>query len=192
MVMTDIDFNEPSVGRVNSSKVALEIRNSGIGGCINCVSPETGIGTRSEGGTGIIGVTKSKFGTGVFGDAQNTEGGTGVIGKSKSWIGVYGESETSAGIVGVARTWVGVHGASNQKGGHGVFGEAQHPEGGTGVTGKSKSWIGVYGESETSAGIVGVARTWVGVHGASYPKRWTWRIWRGSTCRRRNRCNRNK
>jgi hypothetical protein len=155
--MADIDFNKPSVGSMDSNKVALTIRNRGIGGCLNCVSPETGIGAQAEGGTGIMGITRFKFGTGVFGEAQHPEGGTGVTGKSKSWIGVYGESETAAGVVGVAKTWVGVHGASTQKGGHGVFGEAQHPEGGSGVIGKSKNWVGVYGESDTKIGIWGKA-----------------------------------
>jgi hypothetical protein len=37
--MADIDFNEPSVGTVNSTRVALEIKNNGSGGCLKCITP---------------------------------------------------------------------------------------------------------------------------------------------------------
>jgi hypothetical protein len=157
--MVDIDFNEPSVGSVNSTKVALEIRNRRNGGCIKCLSPETTFGVQAEGGTGIVGITKSQFGRGVVGEAQHSDGGTGVVGISKSWVGVSGQAETGAGVLGITNTWVGVHGASTEKGGHGVFGEAQHSEGGAGVVGTSKNWVGVYGQSDTKIGIWGKAPT---------------------------------
>lgn len=183
--MVDIDFNEPSLGKVNSNtKIALEVRNSGKGGGIKSLSPDTGFGLWAEGATGVVGKSEiwvgvhgqsngvldqnivgvgvlgsstNVGGIGVLGEAQHQQGGAGVMGHSKTWIGVYGESDTSAGVVGVAKTWVGVHGASTQKGGHGVFGESQHAEGGAGVIGTSKNWVGVYGESETKIGIWGRA-----------------------------------
>lgn len=162
MLLTDIDFDEPSVGEVNSSKVALEVKNKGNGGCIKCA-------------------TQGQSAISIWGETTHDKGGAGIVGISKNWIGVYGESKTSvavqgkgtqkgsigvwgetpadgggAGVVGINNAaWLGVHGIARGEGGHGVWGETTHDKGGAGVIGTSKNWIGVHGESQTSIGIYG-------------------------------------
>ena len=162
LLLTDIDFDEPSIGQVNSSKVALEVKNKGNGGCIKCT-------------------TQGQSAISIWGETTHDRGGAGVIGISKNWIGVYGESKTSvavrgkgtqkgsigvwgetpadgggAGVVGINNAaWLGVHGIARGEGGHGVLGETTHDRGGAGVIGISKNWIGVYGESKTSVAVQG-------------------------------------
>ena len=64
--MTNINFDEPSTGNVNSDdKRALDIKNTGGGGGMLCESP----------GTGVIG--KSTSSEGVRGESERT---TGVVG----------------------------------------------------------------------------------------------------------------
>jgi hypothetical protein len=181
--MTDIDFNEPSVGQVNSTKVALEIKNKGSGGCLKCISPDTSngwvavwgetnkaagvVGLNKSSWVGVHGICTEKGGHGVFGEVQHAEGGAGVIGTSKSWIGTYGESNTSTGVYGKSNSWLGVYGACTGAGGHGVYGQVLHPQGGAGVIGTSINWVGVYGESNTSTGVYGKGNSWIGVQGES-------------------------
>jgi len=124
--MTNINFNESSVGQVNSPNVALEIKNIGKGGCLKCITPGT----------------------------------------SNRWVAVWGETDLAAAVVGVNHgAWLGVHGISTAAGGHGVFGEVQHAQGGAGVVGKSVNWIGVHGTSKNSVGVFGASDTWAGVWG---------------------------
>ena len=189
--MADIDFNQPSVGQVNSTKVALEIKNNGSGGCLKCISPGTSnswvaVWGETASAAGVVGLNKSSWvgvhgistgvgGHGVIGEVQHTEGGAGVIGTSKSWIGTYGESNTSTGVYGKSNTWAG------------VWGESQTA---AGVVGLNKSsWVGVHGIStgvgghgvigevqhtEGGAGVIGKSIKWIGVYGESQKGHGVW------------------
>lgn len=116
--MVDIDFNEPSEGQVNSTRVALEIKNNGSGGCLKCITPGTSnrwvaVWGETESAAAVVGLNKSSWvgvhgictgagGHGVIGEVQHAQGGAGVIGTSINWVGVYGESKTKIGVWGKA------------------------------------------------------------------------------------------
>ena len=71
--MTNINFDEPSVGQVNA--------------------PEHTAASKV--------LAQGKAAIGVFGETTSNDGGAGVVGVSKKWIGVYGETTDAQGHAGV-------------------------------------------------------------------------------------------
>lgn len=115
--MTNINFNEPSVGEVTvNQKAGLTVRNKGadngwglLGESINSVGVAgastnwVGVWGKSDTQPGVLGWTSSNGTAGVLGEAKAADGGgTGVWGKSDKWVGVFGESKSKVGILGRA------------------------------------------------------------------------------------------
>ena len=74
LIMTNINFDEPSVGNVTANdEIALEVTNNGNG----------------PNAVGVKGVTQDS---------------SGVWGTSKKWIGVHGKSDTFVGVKGEGKS----------------------------------------------------------------------------------------
>ena len=110
--MTNINFDEQSVGQVNAPEHTAALKVLAQGKAAIGIIGET---TSNDSGAGVVGVSKKWIGVygettdaqghaGVRGEAKHPEGGAGVIGKSINWVGVFGESETKIGIMGRAPT----------------------------------------------------------------------------------------
>jgi hypothetical protein len=130
---------------------------------------------------GVIGLTTSPSGTGVYGGgtkAANAPAGTGSIGvrgETANGIGVQGRSfGNGAGVFGTSTAGEGVHGDNNSDTlaavagialnlngtGAGVFGESKGK--GAGVAGVNKApggAVGIFGESESREGVFGISRS---------------------------------
>ncbi len=107
---------------------------------------------------GLVGVSASTAGRGVFGEATATSGATvGVAGQADSvgGDGVLGAATAATG------TTNGIHGTSNSTSGRGVYGQALAASGiALGVYGRSESssGYGVYGYATAASGVTyGVA-----------------------------------
>jgi hypothetical protein len=115
--MTNMNFDEPSIGAVNdNNKVALNVRARGEGSI-----GVWGEAEHDNGHEGVVGISKN--GVGVQGQTQTSRGINGVA-KGEGGTGVWGEAEHDngrAGVVGISKNWVGVHGKSNHIG---IYGEA--------------------------------------------------------------------
>jgi len=98
-------------------------------------------------GVGVGLQVKVQDGPGV---ASRSEGGRGVVGYSKTLDGVQGTSQGGTGIFGEGPQY-GVHGKSGA--GSAVYGE--QTEGGDGVTGRSATGTGVAGVSSRGTGVYG-------------------------------------
>jgi hypothetical protein len=183
--MTNVNFDEPSVGTVTANgKAALEVKNNGTRKAVGIIGESTGTGkgVYGKGGelaTGVYGEGKFSFGvlgesTGSSGVLGNGIGVTGVMGQSDKGLAVFGNAFENAGVYGKSRDWVGVIGVSDSNAGVWGIGHSKNMAGvwgnsnnGAGVYGKSNSWIGVHGISDTSAGVLGKSNSWAGVHGTS-------------------------
>ena len=185
--MTNVNFNENSIGNVNSTVDAFAVTNNGSGPALRgeSVGGFTGIfGTSRK--TGITGVTGSDTDAGVNG--SNTGKGFGVFGGSQSGHGIEGHSVESngvkgfseqsdavcgftgavgkAGVLGLAPDGNAVAGISDRGiGVHGTNGPggAVGPDRGCGILGDSTDGYGVFGSSDNHFGIKAVSKTGVGL-----------------------------
>jgi hypothetical protein len=126
--MTNINFDEPSVGTVNDrERAGLEVKNTADRRAIGIIAEVNGgrskgvYGKGGDTGIGIYG--EGKFGAGVHG--ENIGGGPGVFGNAvANTTGVFGQSEGGIGVHGNCLGGTGVHGTSNS--GVAVKGVSQH------------------------------------------------------------------
>jgi hypothetical protein len=126
--MTNINFDEPSVGTVtDKDKAALEVKNNANRSAIGLMCEVDGgrskgvYGKGGETGVGVYG--EGKFGSGVHG--ENVGGGPGVFGNAvANTTGVFGQSNGGIGVHGNCLEGTGVHGTSNS--GVAVKGVSQH------------------------------------------------------------------
>jgi hypothetical protein len=198
--MTNINFDEPSTGNVNSDdKTALAIKNTGSGGGMLCESTNDGIIGKSISSAGVRGESERTNGVAgicteqiadhprsrhpssaaIAGYSTSLEWGYGVAGNIKGvgGAGVWGSSDNDAGkgtgVRGESKNGVGVYGVSQAN--DGVHGEST----GTGVVGISngKAGTGIFGETvnpEGGAGVWGKSQNWVGVFGESQTQVGIW------------------
>lgn len=194
--MTNINFDEPSTGNVNSDdKRALDIKNTGGGGGMLCESRGYGLigkstswgeGVRGESAshTGVVGLCTAQFdATGprrqhpsraaIAGYSTSLGWGYGVAGNIKGvggagvWGFVDNDSGNGIGVRGESSNGVGVYGESQRS--YGLSGRSTSSVGTKGV-GAGEGAIGVWGENthdRGGAGVVGISKDWVGVHGKS-------------------------
>jgi hypothetical protein len=135
--MTNINFDEPSVGDVNrDNSVALQVTTRGIAswGIIVEVLDENPVSP--VGGSGILVKTIRIGGNGIWGKSMNEKGSAGVVGIShvEQAPGVEGQAfHKLAGpcVLGAATNSVGVQGLCVGETGTGVFAEARN--GGIGI-----------------------------------------------------------
>jgi hypothetical protein len=142
--MTNINFDEPSVGEVTADgQTALKCINKGAkaAGVWGETSSGAGVFGKSDTDRGVHGVAKSS-GFGVVGSCDG-EGtgvwGTAMTGKS---IGVLGDTSDGFGIMGTSQTGRGVFGVTKR--GFGVVGSCDGE--GTGVWGTAPQGIGIHGQ----------------------------------------------
>jgi hypothetical protein len=161
--MSQITFDQPSTGNVNSNQDALAVLNSGSGNAVT--------GNSKEGATGVFG--SSAGGVGVRGESQKVridEDGNyavvndGVFGLGKNGVHGQSPSPTDSGVWGEnTGAGYGVAGSTNSPNAAGVWGDNQGA--GPGVRGTSVGGEGVHGESKshTWAGVTGIARDPAGI-----------------------------
>ena len=92
---------------------------------------------------GVMGLTSSNSGTGVYGGNMDAPNGFGVRGETMTGVGVEGVSFGSGiGVAGKSKDWQGVSGVSTNQ---------------AGVVGTSTNFVGVWGESQsdTQPGVFG-------------------------------------
>jgi hypothetical protein len=174
--MPNINFDQPSEGKVSSNSAALSVRNSGTGAALAGQSSGTnGVEAIFEPPArpwlapsnasrpphnGLYALSIAKDGSGVFGENPGDQddhsgigvrgsstAGTGVDGHSTQWRGVYGHSEHNAGVAGESRNF------------DGVWGETHSKRNAAGVSGRSYGGRRVYGvwggsNDETSVEII--------------------------------------
>jgi hypothetical protein len=131
--MTNINFDEQSIGAVNNNgTVALNVRARGEGS--HALWGET---ENENGGTGVVGVSNAARTPGVHGESRHTLGGAGVLGVCKTkWAGVQGQCTVPGGM--------GVFAESIVEGGLGILAKG-NPNGG-GQAGRFEGNVEVTGD----------------------------------------------
>jgi hypothetical protein len=161
--MSQITFDQPSTGNVNSAADALAVVNQGSGNAVTGNSRQSAVGVSgsSEGGVGVRGESQKVridedgnyaiVNDGVFGLGKN-----GVHGQSASPTdsGVWGEN-TGAGY--------GVAGSTNSPNAAGVWGDNQGA--GNGVRGTSVGGDAIWGNTtgQGKSGVLGTSQNGLGV-----------------------------
>jgi len=161
--MSNINFDQPSTGNVNSTADALAVTNQGSGNALHGQSAgvnNSGVwGDNVGAGYGVSGSTNSANAAGVWGD--NKGFGPGVRGtNSAGGFAIIGET-TGTNAFGGGGTAVSGIGRGSSDGVHG------DSDSGTGIQGNSNSGPGVSGASTNGDAVTGLSQNKNGVHGTA-------------------------